>query len=60
MMQTGGEVGIKVDLPSKIFTKLVNKPSPKNVHNPHMACTKKFGKNLHPGFLNHLHMDLRC
>jgi hypothetical protein len=58
-MQTGGRVGIKEDPPSKIFTKLVNKhaielekgvPSQKNVHNPYMASTKKFGKNLPPGF----------
>ena len=64
-MHTGGEGGIKVDPPSKIFTKLVNKhaielekgvPSQKNVHNPYMACTEKISKNLPPGFLNHVHL----
>jgi hypothetical protein len=51
----GGEGGIKVYPPSKIFAKLVNKnaikhqkgvPSPKNFHNPYIPSLPKFGKNL--------------
>jgi hypothetical protein len=52
----GGEGGIKVYPPSKIFAKLVNKnaikhqkgvPSQKNFHNPYIPSLPKFGKNLH-------------
>jgi hypothetical protein len=51
----GGEGGIKVYPPSKIFAKLVNKnaikhqkvvPFPQNFHNPYIPSLPKFGKKL--------------
>jgi hypothetical protein len=50
----GGDGGIKVYPPSKIFTKLVNKngikhqkgvPSPKNFHNPYIPPSQKVAKS---------------
>jgi hypothetical protein len=50
-----GVRGIKVDPPSKMFTKLVNKnaikpkrgvPSPKKFAQPHIPSPQIFGKNL--------------
>jgi hypothetical protein len=64
----GGEGGIKVYPPSKMFSKLVNKnaikhqkgvPSPKNFHNPYIPSLPKFGKKLTdppPGFSNLVHL----
>jgi hypothetical protein len=64
----GGEGGIKVYPPSKIFAKLVNKnaikhqkvvPSPQNFHNPYIPSLPKFDKNLPdppPGFSNRVHL----
>jgi hypothetical protein len=68
MHTRGGEGGIKVYPPSKIFAKLVNKnaikhqkvvPSPQNFHNPYIPSLPKFGKNLPdppPGFSNRVHL----
>jgi hypothetical protein len=67
----GGEGGIKVYPPSKIFAKLVNKnaikhqkgvPSPKKFHNPYIPSLPKFGKNLMDppsGFPNRVHLWVR-
>jgi hypothetical protein len=64
----GGEGGIKVYHPSKIFSKLVNKnaiihqkgvPSPQNFHNLYIPSLPKFGKNLMdppPGFSNRVRL----
>jgi hypothetical protein len=64
----GGEGGIKVYPPSKIFAKLVNKnaikhqkgvPSPQNFHNPYIPSLPKFGKNLPdppPRISNRVHL----
>ena len=60
--------GIKVDPPSKIFTKLANKntikpqkdvPYPKSFQNPLKPSPQKFGKNLTdppPGFSSCVHL----
>ncbi len=64
----GGEGGIIVYPPSKIFAKLVNKnaikhqkgvPSPKIFYNPYIPSLPKFGKNLidpPPRILNRVHL----
>jgi hypothetical protein len=65
MMQRGG--GIKVDPPSKIFAKLVNKSAIKpqkctlhpKLSNPYIPSLPKLGKDLidpHPEFFNRLHL----
>jgi hypothetical protein len=63
--------GKKVNPPSEIFAKLVNKkaikpqkgvPSPQKLHNPLIHSLQKFGKNLldpTPGFLNRVHLRIR-
>jgi hypothetical protein len=57
----GGEGGIKVYPPSKMFAKLVIKNAIKhqNFHNPYIPSLPKFGKDLMdppPGFSNRVHL----